>query len=380
MKDKFTQIVITFVIIGIVSVLAIFGVIIFQEISDSIPKEASSGVENFKTQIADQDDEESEETNESTSTLFGNVESYSNKNEGNEQEDEYDSSTSQYKKYFYHQLDATSKTIYEALNRDKNNMKTGTYKVDLGNSFSYILNKENGEEELGRYYQSAIEAFTYDNPEVFYLDPNKMYLNIETTTKGSQKTYNVFINSGNEENYLINEFSDKEQIDNALNQIEEVKEEILNNATGDTYDDIKMVHDYLVDNISYDTTLQKENIYNVYGALINGESVCEGYARSFKYLLDEMGIPCILGIGKGTNSQGNTENHAWNYVELDGDWYAIDTTWDDPITNGGWFMESSKYKYFLKGENDFNKDHVLSGQFTEGGKVFEYPEFSKNNY
>ena len=91
-----------------------------------------------------------------------------------------------------------------------------------------------------------------------------------------------------------------------------------------------------------------------------------------------MGIPCILGIGKGTNSQGNTENHAWNYVELDGNWYAIDVTWDDPITNGSWFVDNNKY--FLKGENDFNKDHVLSGQFTENGKFFEYPEISKTNY
>ena len=62
MKDRFTQVVITFVIIGIVSVLAIFGVIIFQEISASIPKEASSDVVgNFKTEIAEQGNEEEAE-------------------------------------------------------------------------------------------------------------------------------------------------------------------------------------------------------------------------------------------------------------------------------------------------------------------------------
>ena len=60
-------------------------------------------------------------------------------------------------------------------------MKEGTYKINLGTSFSNILSKQNGQEELGKYYQSAIEAYTYDNPDVFYLSPNKMYLNIETT-------------------------------------------------------------------------------------------------------------------------------------------------------------------------------------------------------
>ena len=85
-------------------------------------------------------------------------------------------------------------------------MKEGTYKINLGTSFSNILSKQNGQEELGKYYQSAIEAYTYDNPDVFYLSPNKMYLNIETTTKGQNKTYNVYINNGEEANYLMKNF------------------------------------------------------------------------------------------------------------------------------------------------------------------------------
>lgn len=85
-------------------------------------------------------------------------------------------------------------------------------------------------------------------------------------------------------------------------------------------------------------------------------------------------------IGKGTNSTGKTENHAWNYVQVGNDWYAIDTTWDDPVSDSGWVSETSKYRYFLKGSNDMMKDHSPSGQFTEGGKIFSYPEISKGNY
>ena len=234
---------------------------------------------------------------------------------------------------------------------------------------------------MGEYYQSAIEAYTYDNPEIFYLSPKKMYLNIETTTRGNTSTYNVYINSGNEANYLVDEFNSKQAIDQAIAQIEQVKKQIMQNKTGNTYEDIKMVHDYLVDTIQYDSSLSKQNIYNLYGALINKECVCEGYARSFKYLLDELNIPCVMVIGTATNSQGETENHAWNYVQLNGNWYAVDSTWDDPVViGGGTASAESRYKYFLVGREIIDQDHSPSGHFTDGGKVFSYPNLSYESY
>ena len=284
-------------------------------------------------------------------------------------------------KYFYNQLEEESRIIYRAFESNKEQMKTGTYQIELGTSFSDLLSQSNGQERLGEYYQSAIEAYTYDNAEVFYLSPRKMYLNIETTTKGGVSTYNVFINSGNEANYLADGFQSKGQIDQAVAQIEQVKNQILQNKTGNTYEDIKMVHDYLIDSINYDSSLSKQNIYNVYGALVNKECVCEGYARAFKYLLDELDIPCVMVIGTGTNSQGETENHAWNYVQLNGSWYAVDTTWDDPVViGGGTVSEASRYKYFLVGREIIDQDHSPSGQFTEGGKVFSYPNLSNTSY
>ena len=260
-------------------------------------------------------------------------------------------------------------------------MKSGTKQIELGDSFSSLLSQANGQDLLGKYYQSAIEAYTYDNPEVFYLSPNKMFLNIETTTRGNAVSYRVYINSGNEANYLTDEFTSKEQVESAIAQIEQVKNQILQNATGDTYQDIKMVHDYLVDTISYDSSLSKPYIYNIYGALVEKLCVCEGYARSMKYLLDSLDIPCTIVIGKGTNSEGKTENHAWNYVEIEGKWYAIDATWDDPVIIGnGTLSQSSKYRYFLKGSNEMAKDHTPSNTFTDGGKEFTYPSLSLENY
>lgn len=283
-------------------------------------------------------------------------------------------------KYFYNQLEEYAKVIYRVFESNKENMKTGTYQIEFGSAFSSLLKQSNGQDLLNTYYQSAIEAYIYDNPEIFYLNPNKMYLNIETTTRGSNVSYNAFINCGNQGSYLSDEFSSKQQIDQAIANVQQIRNNVLQNKTGNTYKDIKMVHDYIINNTEYDTTISRSNIYNIYGTLVSKQSVCEGYAKAFKYMMDGLGIPCTLTIGKGTNSEGRTENHAWNYVKLDGTWYAIDTTWDDPISDTGWVSESSKYRYFLKGSIDMSKDHNPSGQFSEGGKVFSYPTLSVNNY
>jgi transglutaminase/protease-like cytokinesis protein 3 len=119
----------------------------------------------------------------------------------------------------------------------------------------------------------------------------------------------------------------------------------------------------------------------MYGALINKSCVCEGYSESFKFLMDALDIPSTIVIGKATNSEGKTESHSWNYVQINDIWYAIDCTWDDPILVGGGILTNSfKYRYFLKGSNEFNETHLPEGQFTENGKVFTYPNLNNENY
>ncbi len=375
MNSKFASFVMSIVIILIIGALILLGMIFYQEISNT---ETAAVPENFVGNYTSNENTVDTETIKTPQVVENNplddIQSG-----GSTANVDYSSVTVD--KYFYKQLEEPSKTIYKALESNKENMKSGTYRIEFGNSFSDILNTANGQDLLGDYYQSAIEAYTYDNPDVFYLSPNKMYLNIETTTYSSGATYNVFINSGSEKNYFTDEFSSEAQVESAISQIEQVKNTLVSRRTGNTYDDIKMVHDYLINNIEYDTTISKANIYDVYGALVNHVAVCEGYARSFKYILDEMGIPCVLVIGTGTNSRGETERHAWNYVEVQGNWYAVDCTWDDPVVvGGGTVSESSKYKYFLKGSNEFFADHIPSGQFTPGGKEFSYPSLSSSSY
>ena len=299
-----------------------------------------------------------------------------------ESQETYDySNQSSQSRFFYEQLNSYEKKIYNGLQENKDNLMSGTYVVNYGNSFSNILDKENGSELLGDYYQAAVEAFTHDNADLFFLNVNKMYLNIETTKKLGSTTYKVYIAPQENGNYYADGFSSQEQVEMYMNQIEDIKNKLISTLSGNKYKDILKVHDYLVDNVEYDQTYHSIGTYSVYGALVKETSVCEGYAKAYKYLLNSAGIECEILQGTGKNSSGNTESHAWNAVYLDNKWYLVDVTWDDPIIIGGGTLTArSKYKYFLKGSETFKEDHREEYQFTENGKVFSYPEISFYDY
>lgn len=285
-------------------------------------------------------------------------------------------------KYLYSQLGENGKIIYEKLYENKENLKTGTYTIQFGNAFYDILSQENGSDKLQEEYQTAIEAFTYDNPDVFYIDVTKMYINIETIQKIFSTKYNVYINSAKDPTYLLDGFTSKEQVEQCESQVMAVKNQILNQIAGkNDIEKMKYIHDYLVDTIEYDQTFGEKNIYNIYGALVSKTCVCEGYAKASQYLLNEAGLENIIITGTATNSDGKTENHAWNYVNIDEKWYAIDTTWDDPIiVGGGKLTNTIRYRYFLKGSSTMNKNHFISTKFTSGGQDFEFPELSITDY
>ena len=394
MRSKITSIIMFFIMIAIIAAAGLIGIIVYQDIMHVNIFETSAEQD---TSVA-LDDESSWYTTEEELKEKENSSLSSRKNSetleipqtpkttikkstsSNAQQVSVNYDNINVNKYFYNQLNKYAQTIYKAFESNKEQMKTGTHQVNLGATFTDVLSGADGQEKLGDYFQSAIEAYFYDNPEVFYLNPSKMYLNIETTTFGAKKYYNVYINNGEAPNYLVDEFNSKAQVDAALEIVTRVRNQLLNNKTNNDYDNIKMVHDYLVDNIEYDKTLSSDNIYDIYGALVNNRCVCEGYAKAFKYILDGMGIDSTLVIGQGTNSAGKSENHAWNYVKLNGVYYAVDCTWDDPIVIGGVATSSMKYKYFLKGTVDMDTDHFPSGKFTEEGQEFRYPPLSYSSY
>lgn len=283
--------------------------------------------------------------------------------------------------FYYNQLDDNGKIIYNKLNENKENMKTGNYIIQFDKTFNELLNSENGEQKMNTAYQSALDAYFLDNPDIFYIDVTKMYLLMSTRTVRNKTTYTVTIGVDNGGSYYTQGFYSKSQVDKTIESINKISDQLINTTSNNTYTKLQQMHDWIVDNVEYEQTLSGTNIRNIYGAFGEKQVVCEGYAKAYKYLLDKIGIENIIVVGYGTNSKGNTEDHAWNYVKLTGKWYAVDVTWDDPIiVGGGKLSDKNRYNYFLKGSNNFNETHKATGKTSEGGIIFTYPELNVSDF
>ena len=156
---------------------------------------------------------------------------------------------------------------------------------------------------------------------------------------------------------------------------------------------ITAVHDKLIRSTKYKLDSTKpgpkaclpENIENVrtaYGPLVAGESLCEGYSRGFKCIMDKLGIPCVLVQGVYKHGDGDEELHMWNMVrvhQLENDvWYAVDSTFDDPSAWNGEEIDDvdsghESTEYLLVGADIMDKQHVASGEMSECQFVFQYP-------
>lgn len=316
-----------------------------------------------------------------------NLNNNQNNNNGNsyDEGEEVDETTAVIaaREFYYNQLPDEAQQMYIALYNNKEKLRTGLFTVDFGLQFNDVLNSEGGEKIIADAFQLSINALSFDNPEIFYINPVKMFLLTEITSYPNGKTeYRVTIGANNGESYLSPDFYSKEMVDAEIDKLNNLRGWIIEETKNlSTKEKIRYVHDYLVDTVSYDRTVSKDNIYNIYGALNNGVSVCEGYARAFKYILDGMEIPCIIAVGVGTNNAGESEDHAWNYVRIAGRWYAVDVTWDDPIIlGGGEITDDIRYKYFLTGRDPFFNSHFEDGYIIGNSHQFKYPTINLVEY
>ncbi|QMV42713.1 transglutaminase domain-containing protein [Cohnella cholangitidis] len=108
----------------------------------------------------------------------------------------------------------------------------------------------------------------------------------------------------------------------------------------------KAIHDWIVTNVSYDTRLVS---YSAYDGIVNGQTVCQGYALLTYEMMRQAGIP--VKIVEGT-SRGIA--HTWNLVQLGGKWYHIDTTWDDPVPDEAGRIA---YNYYNLTDSQIRIDH-----------------------
>jgi transglutaminase-like putative cysteine protease len=137
--------------------------------------------------------------------------------------------------------------------------------------------------------------------------------------------------------------------DTMIQRVDTVADEIIAQTVGlDEFQTVRFFHDYIILNCSYDDS--EDTCGDAYGALVQGKAVCEGYARAFKYLCDKVGIPCEL-----VNGYADVE-HMWNVVSINGEWYQLDATWDDPKNKDGDYIS---YTYFNITTEEMLKDHTI---------------------
>ncbi len=293
------------------------------------------------------------------------------------------------------QLDETSKCVYDALVSNIEKSKDGTSVIadsKLNEQDVIILKGKTFSELQSEDFASifyGIAAFDYDYPEVFWIDFNST--NFSLGTYGNKVWVSIKVNSSaGYENYYCDGYSSKEDVDADIQKLENVYKKISTAVENENiYNKVKYFNNYLIDSNEYNRFLgsgtEDDRLWKCVSALIYGSSdqtntlnpVCEGYSRALKFLCNKEEIECVLVSGM---------NHMWNYIKMnDGQWYAIDTTWNDPVfstTPSEEAIEANRYKYFLQGSDKFDIKHTAENNGVMYDKVVGvvYPVLAKSDY
>lgn len=154
---------------------------------------------------------------------------------------------------------------------------------------------------------------------------------------------------------------EKRYTDDQIKVINEKVNEIYNSnydKTKNVRENIKIFHDYIINNTKYDsnnkTGLSDITSSTAYGVLLDGVGICSGYADAMSLFLEKMDVK---------NYRISSDTHVWNLVYLEGAWWHLDLTWDDPITSDGSDMLSDKY--FLINSNTLKNNSDTEHKFNE---------------
>ena len=124
------------------------------------------------------------------------------------------------------------------------------------------------------------------------------------------------------------------------------------------YEKVKYIYRYIIENTEYN--LASEDNQNICSVFLNGESVCMGYAKAMQYLLLKQGILCT--IVNGTANEG--QEHAWNLLLLDGQYYHLDVTWGDDSYTVANASDSkvgmTNYSFFCVTTEEISKTHTIN--------------------
>lgn len=193
--------------------------------------------------------------------------------------------------------------------------------------------------------QEVFQGVVYDYPEFFWISEDYTIYNI---------------NEGERFQIELNYNIEESQLSAMKEQIEAVCQSFFDTvpADADMYTKVRMAYDYLVMNTEYQA--ESEQNQNIQSVFLQHSSVCAGYTKAFKYLLNRMGIPCLVVYGSIAE---NGENHSWNIAEIDGMYYEIDCTWGEAMDG----TDRIVYDYFCITTEEMNRSHIPTAEY-------QYPE------
>ncbi len=203
--------------------------------------------------------------------------------------------------------------------------------IDGGVDFTDTYKKDDGEIV---YLTPAVTFNGISNREavrvgymMLYEHPELYYLNTVIKIDRVAETDDYYIRLGVYEDFI----SGKARAEYSAALADKINW-YLEQVTGETvYDKELKIHDLICENVVYDK--QAKYTQSIASALLDGRSVCAGYAESFVLLCRAFDIPATTVT---------SEPHEWSEVKLGDYWYAVDVTWDD---------QSGNYNYFNKSDD-----------------------------
>lgn len=294
-------------------------------------------------------------------------------------------------RYYYNQLNADAKGIYDAMYKmyETDIFKTGKQEYDLvkgGHITSEQLAAYGGDQNaVLKVFGAARDAFCADYPDIFYVDFSNLSISLtEKQSVGSSVSdndttvYGASLGIGRTDTYFTQGFTSQSEVESAVKEHENRINAIVQEARKQSQsvkDQIIYVNNAIIEGTVYTSaTGSNEYVRTSYGALVKGQSLCEGYARAVKVVLDAMGIKSVLVQGNYRAPDGSDNLHMWNYVQIDGKWYGLDAT-----ANDGMKDTAASAKYLLADKKVMGQNHIPNGVMSGAGFRFTYPQLADSS-
>ena len=225
--------------------------------------------------------------------------------------------TIEHDEFYYNQLTDLEKEIYKVLvNSEEFFIKNESFLCISGPIYEA--------KDYFAHIKRAVYAYRYDNPiSSLYLLRYEIHAVKSIVYKNGYYDYYIY------PHHEIGKYADlsTEDIGKKLVELENITRDFVSKLSGTEVQKLTQIHDWLIKEAVYDSSLSLLNNYNLYGAIIEKNCGCAGYAYAFKYIADMAGLDVIYVTGMAYNGN-DTAYHAWNLACINEKWYLIDVTWD----------------------------------------------------